>query len=290
MKLKNLLSVLLFCAFLFNCGTAFDLASGGITEHQKEKPESKKDKRSIRPGVFIADLMFLYLAPVTLGVDFLTGGIYKTTEEISETPESNHTFYLNFGLESMMNSTFKNSYFQQNYELVQDDKPSVGTQIGGNYNYKNNVFNVTFSQGILDGVEPLDYNHGDWGFLSFFDNYVEYKQWRIHGGRIFNMNLKESTRFNLSAGIGFNEISYPNFKKIDSFVDSYGYISSNYLSSNATKKSVTFEFNPSIEFLLDKYFGCRLYGRVSLNKDYNYFGGGFEFLVGRLKRYNTKKQ
>lgn len=92
MKLKNLLSALLCCAFLYNCGTAFDLASGGITEHQKEKPESKEDKRSKRPGVIVADLMFLYLAPVTLGIDFLTGGIYKTKEEHQQNNQVNLEF------------------------------------------------------------------------------------------------------------------------------------------------------------------------------------------------------
>ena len=40
------------------------MASEGISEHQKEKLESKDDKRSMRPGFLVADLMFLYLAPV----------------------------------------------------------------------------------------------------------------------------------------------------------------------------------------------------------------------------------
>ena len=54
-----------------SCATLF---GGRVTECQKTKPAAGAPARSLRIGALVADLLLFWPA---LGVDFLTGAIYK---------------------------------------------------------------------------------------------------------------------------------------------------------------------------------------------------------------------
>lgn len=296
MKLKNLLSALLCCAFLYNCGTAFDLASGGITEHQKEKPESKDDKRSIRAGVLVADLMFLYLAPVTLGVDFLTGGIYKTKEEVENKPD-NESLYLNIGAEYISNSSFDNNLlspdYDYNYQLnnSSDGISGGGFTLGFNYRFKKFLFNLNYQFSIYEQYEPKDiyYIYDDNILFSIDPKGNVNRSFTVNGGRIFELN--KFMNLNLTGGINYGSMNYWYYHDKDLSLPktTENGILYPYERTRKTIQNFALEFKPSIDFNLDKYFGGRLFMRGVLGKHYNYLGFGFEMLVGHIKTYDTQK-
>ena len=286
MKLKNLLSALLCCALLFNCGTAFDLASGGITEHQKEKPESKEDKRSIRPGILVADLMFLYLAPVTLGVDFLTGGIYKTKEEVENKPDK-QSLYFNLGIESIINSSFDTSLLNPEYNYKLTDNGGGSLSAGFNYRYNKFLLNLNFQIGIYDQKEPIDfYLYDDWFSLQANVN----RSLTINSGRIFELN--KYINLNLTGGISYGSMDYWDYSNKDLTLPINGSdgILYPYGQTRETLHNFAVELKPSLDFNLDRYFGARLFMRGVLSKHYNYFGFGVEMLVGNIKTYTIKAQ
>ena len=286
MKLKNLLSALLCCALLYNCGTAFDLASGGISEHQKEKPESKDDKRSIRPGVLVADLMYLYLAPVTLGVDFLTGGIYKTKEEVENKPDD-ESLYLNIGAEYVSNSSFDTGLLNPdyNYKRLYDDGGSLS--LGFNYRYKKFLCNLNYQFGIYDQYQPVDYYLNDDWFS--FDINVK-RSFTLNCGRIFELN--KYLNLNIMGGVNYGSLDYDYYDNKDLSLPrtTEDGILYPYDKTNRTIQSFALELKPSVDFNLDKYFGGRLFMRGVLGKHYNYLGFGFEILVGNIKTYTIKTQ
>jgi hypothetical protein len=80
--MKKLLVILIIPFLLTACGTIF---GGHISECQKSRPGSGEPSRTIRPAAFIGDLLFC----PTLGVDFLTGAIYKPCQYNPETHTSN---------------------------------------------------------------------------------------------------------------------------------------------------------------------------------------------------------
>lgn len=70
-RFSKFLSIVLVALMLTNCATVF---GGRVTEHQKTRPQEGEQKRQLRAGAFIADLILF--AP-SLIVDFATGAIYK---------------------------------------------------------------------------------------------------------------------------------------------------------------------------------------------------------------------
>lgn len=75
-KLKNATSVALaalcLSASLTSCATIF---GGPITEYQKRRPMPGEQRRPIRVGALVADILLFPL--ISIPGDFITGAIYK---------------------------------------------------------------------------------------------------------------------------------------------------------------------------------------------------------------------
>src|SRR5579863_4368312 len=87
--MKNLISTSLISLALLQsgCGTIF---GGRISECQSHRPPTGQPKRAIRPAAIIFDLLTVYVAPISLGIDFITGGMYKPCEYVTITPKTNN--------------------------------------------------------------------------------------------------------------------------------------------------------------------------------------------------------
>ena len=70
-KFRQICFVLATCATLSSCATLF---GGPVTEYQKTPPAAGQPKRELRIGALVADVLLFW---PSLGVDFLTGAIYK---------------------------------------------------------------------------------------------------------------------------------------------------------------------------------------------------------------------
>lgn len=66
------LAALIVCGSLSSCATVF---GGRVTDHQKRKPAPGEQRRPVRVGALIADILLFPL--VSIPVDFATGAIYK---------------------------------------------------------------------------------------------------------------------------------------------------------------------------------------------------------------------
>lgn len=81
--MKKILFILISAIVLFESGCASVFGEHGLTADQRDcqhhKPGIGEPKRKVRPAAIICDIVFgfIYGAPVTLGIDFLTGDIYK---------------------------------------------------------------------------------------------------------------------------------------------------------------------------------------------------------------------
>jgi len=83
--MKKLLSILFVCILLtaqYGCGTLY---GGQISQCQAHKPPKGQPTRAIRPAAFTCDIVFGFIifAPITLGIDFLDGAIYKPCEYVT---------------------------------------------------------------------------------------------------------------------------------------------------------------------------------------------------------------
>src|ERR1700722_7773107 len=79
--MKTIISVLLICLMFTQSGCATLFGEKYLTSDQvasqHHKPAKGEPKRKIRAVAFVFDLLALYGAPLTLGIDFATGDIYK---------------------------------------------------------------------------------------------------------------------------------------------------------------------------------------------------------------------
>jgi hypothetical protein len=79
--MKKLLFSIAAIGMLLQTGCATLFGEHGLTSDQRDcqhhKPGMGEPKRKIRPAALVFDLLTVYAAPVWVGIDFLTGDIYK---------------------------------------------------------------------------------------------------------------------------------------------------------------------------------------------------------------------
>jgi|GEM_PF-3472843 len=79
-KIPVILLLIITMLGLQSCGT---ISGGGITDYQRHKPPRGMARRQIRPWVFIGDLFCVMYAPISLGVDFWDGAIYRPKPKVN---------------------------------------------------------------------------------------------------------------------------------------------------------------------------------------------------------------
>lgn len=85
------LATLLLAGSLTSCATVF---GGRVTESQKRRPAPGEQRRQVRAGTLIADILLFPL--VSIPVDFATGAIYKpqpapaSRNDATNTPDAAH--------------------------------------------------------------------------------------------------------------------------------------------------------------------------------------------------------
>ncbi|WP_289054351.1 hypothetical protein [Carboxylicivirga marina] len=135
--------------------------------------------------------------------------------------------------------------------------------------------------------KPGDYSQGLTGIFSmgFYDIYDEMHIYQLLIGKISELNKSGTIRLNVSGGVGYTVIKEPtNWRKIESFIN----ISENYTYDYEKHGTVSFAFNPKIEFPISHHFGFSLSPMLQINPERIYAGFGFGVMVGLLRGRNNK--
>ncbi len=136
--------------------------------------------------------------------------------------------------------------------------------------------------------QPENYSPGLVGvlFLGLLNPIDQVENFHALSGRIFLLNRKGTIRINLLAGIGLAIIKEPvNWEYLDS-----SWLSQNYTFDYSTHSTLSFIFNPKLEFPFTRYYGFTLSPLIHINKDSNFYGIGIGHMVGLLRRKNPPKQ
>lgn len=75
------LAALTLSGSLSSCATVF---GGRVTAEQKRKPAPGEERRQVRVGALVADILLFPL--VSIPVDFATGAIYKPKASVAQQP------------------------------------------------------------------------------------------------------------------------------------------------------------------------------------------------------------
>jgi len=182
----------------------------------------------------------------------------------------------------IMISHYASGQILQDRDLYLKMSGSLGNYLGGKIsleyiNKKDYSFSLgVYGQGRKYRNLPSDYVPPS-GMFSVFLFGMDYPQeeWTtfyISFGKVLKTR-SDIIRFNLSGGLGFNNLKYPSdFRKITP-VNS----AENYYYSLHTKNSLGLLINPTVDFVFWKYFGIST-GLVS-NISPNRFSLGIEFSV-----------
>lgn len=137
------------------------------------------------------------------------------------------------------------------------------------------------------GESPEDYSSGLLSVFIFGLNSPidQVENFQLLSGRIFLLNPKGTIRVNLLAGIGLAFITEPvNWEYRDSpWV-------ANYTFDYNTHTTLSFIFNPKIEFPFTRYYGFTFSPLIHINKDGYFYGIGIGHMAGVIKRKKVPKQ
>lgn len=130
-------------------------------------------------------------------------------------------------------------------------------------------------------TQPENYSSGLIGifFLGLTNPFDHFDSYIFTLGRIYNLNESVGIRANVSAGVGLTTIKESKNWK----VSNDGVVSSNYTWNYYEYNTVSFIFNPKIEYLYSKYFGLTLSPIVQINKDRVNYGIGAGLMIGLLR-------
>jgi hypothetical protein len=150
-----------------------------------------------------------------------------------------------------------------------------GPTIGFNYLSKQKI---SFQLGIHTLYDEIDQHQGESIFGGEYNATNEFRGFHFLVGKVFSS--EGSPRLNLSAGIG----STMTKKAVSSQLKTSSYFGWHYSSIEYQEsQSLTFIFNPKIEFPFSEIFGISLTSHLMVNKDAFAFGFGIGFLLGALK-------
>ncbi|MCO5251784.1 MAG: hypothetical protein M9949_10245 [Candidatus Kapabacteria bacterium] len=185
-----------------------------------------------------------------------------------------------------------NAQFKDNHAIYLTSELNFGNYVGVDFNL-NYVYQELYALkiGYSGNVSPAsstpeDYSPGLIGFfiLGLGGPFDYLSNYQITVGKIYKMNVKGTTRANISVGLGYTTINEPtNYQGTGD-----GIIGSNYKWDYYEYKTVSLIINPKIEFATSTIFGPTITLMIQINKDRVFYGLGFGFMLGLLRKELVK--
>ncbi|MGM1056554.1 MAG: hypothetical protein ACQEWG_11765 [Bacteroidota bacterium] len=98
-------------------------------------------------------------------------------------------------------------------------------------------------------------------------------------GRIYRLNKSGTIRLNLMGGVAFTVIQEPyNWQPVNSL-----FLTENYTYDTNSFNTMSFVFNPRVEFPFTRFYGLSLSPVLIINKDRTFWGLGIGHMIGLLR-------
>lgn len=129
--------------------------------------------------------------------------------------------------------------------------------------------------------QPSNYTSGFFGALLFglANPYDQLINVQAKAGRIYRLNKSGTIRLNLMGGVAFTVIQEPyNWQPVNSL-----FLTENYTYDTNSFNTMSFVFNPRVEFPFTRFYGLSLSPVLIINKDRTFWGLGIGHMIGLLR-------